>query len=137
MKRLLSLCLLITPTTALADGFGFMTPSGNIYCNGYISGGGGVSCTIVEKTGAPAKPKPNSCTGVWGHDFELEGSGAATMSCNTWPGGPKKVNYTDIATYGVSAEFGDITCTSEQTGFSCRNKSGHGFSLSRRSQKTF
>jgi hypothetical protein len=129
--------MLMLPTASLADGFGFMTPSGNIYCNGHVGGGGGIGCTIVERNGAPAQPKPASCKGVWGHDFELNGSGAAKMSCDTWPGGPQRVDYTDIAPYGVSADFGDITCTSKKTGFSCKNKSGHGFFLSRRSQKIF
>lgn len=132
--RLFLFVFLLGTLNANADGFGFMTPSGNIYCNGYISGGGGLSCTIVSRSGPPAMPKPGACTGVWGHNFELEGSGPAEMSCNTWPGGPQKVDYSDIAQYGVSADFGDISCTSEKTGFTCRNKTGHGFFLSRRKQ---
>lgn len=125
------------PIAASADGFGFMTPSGNIYCNGYVSGGGGISCTIVKKSNGPAEPKPSSCNGVWGHVFDLEGRGKAGMSCHTWPAGPKRVDYSDVAPYGVSANFGDITCFSEKTGLTCTNKKGHGFFLSRKKQLVY
>nr|WP_157747434.1 DUF6636 domain-containing protein [Cohaesibacter sp. ES.047] len=111
-----------------------MTPSTNIYCNGYVSNGGGIDCTIVSRQGAPAMPRPKSCSGTWGHAFSVEGSGRATMSCG---GRPSRVDYSDIASYGRSANFGDIRCTSKRTGLTCRNKSGHGFFLSRRQQKIF
>ncbi|MEP3279292.1 MAG: peptidoglycan-binding domain-containing protein [Stappiaceae bacterium] len=132
--RIFLFVFLISTFNAKADGFGFMTPSGNIHCNGYVSGGGGLSCTIVSRSGPLATPKPGSCNGVWGHDFEIEGSGPAKMSCDTWPGGPKKVDYSDIAQYGVSGSFGDISCISEKSGFTCRNKTGDGFFLSRNRQ---
>ena len=134
MKRLFWLLLLTLPTSAHADGFGFMTPSGNIFCNGHVSGGGGIACTIVSRNGPPAMPKPASCNQVWGHEFSVDGSGRATMLCDTRP---SRVDYSDIANYGVSAKFGDITCTSKRTGFTCRNKDGHGFFLSRRKQEIF
>ena len=138
MKKLIFLALLgILTTNAQADGFGFQTPSGNIYCNGHVSGGGGISCTIVERSGALAAAKPSSCNGVWGHDFSLSATGKATLSCETWPGHPQRVDYTDIAPYGEHGIFGDIRCDSKKTGFTCRNKSGHGFFLSRRKQETF
>ena len=136
-RRHLVLLLTFAPLGASADGFGFQTPSGNIYCNGFVSDGGGISCTIVQRNGPPAQPKPASCDGVWGHDFELEATGSAKLACATWPGHPQQTNYSDTAPYGVSADFGDITCTSERTGFSCRNRSGHGFFLSRRKQEIF
>lgn len=126
------LTLTLTTGAALADGFGFMTPSGNIYCNGQVSGGGVVDCTIVSRSGEFALPKPASCAGVWGHEFTLEGSGPASMKCG---GAPESVDYSDIANYGASADFGDINCTSERTGLTCRNKEGRGFFLSRRKQE--
>lgn len=128
------LCLLTMPSSAAADGYGFMTPSGNIYCNGAVEVSD-ISCTIVERSDPPAQPRPGSCAGTWGHTFSLKASGQATLSCDDAP--PRRVEYTDIAPYGVTAEFGDITCRSESTGLTCRNRSGHGFSLSRRTQKLF
>ncbi|MEO4043609.1 DUF6636 domain-containing protein [Hoeflea sp. CAU 1731] len=129
---LVVLTLSLTTGSAFADGFGFMTPSGNIYCNGFVSGGGAIDCTIVSRSGEFALPKPASCVGLWGHEFMLEGSGPASMACG---GAPESVDYSDIAGYGASADFGDISCTSERTGLTCRNTSGHGFFLSRRKQE--
>jgi hypothetical protein len=117
-----------------ADGFGFMSPSGNIYCNGYISDGGRIDCSIINRQGPTALARPSSCTQSWGHTYSVEGRGQARMTCSRVPG---PVNYTDIATYGLTAQFGDITCTSESTGLTCRNAAGHGFFLSRRQQNVF
>ncbi|WP_157967491.1 DUF6636 domain-containing protein [Cohaesibacter intestini] len=134
MKRLLLLLIFLAPLPAWADGFGFETPSGNIYCNGHISDGGGISCEIVVRQGPPARPKPSSCRQSWGHSFSLQGSGSAELICGPKP---SRVGYSEIAAYGQSGTFGDITCYSERTGFTCENRSGHGFFLSRRKQEIF
>lgn len=133
MKGFLPLCLLALPTGAAADGYGFMTPSGNIHCNGAVEVSE-ISCTIVEISGPPALPKPQACDGIWGHTFNLGARGTTVLSCST---PPERVDYTDIAPYGETGDFGDITCASETTGLTCRNADGHGFSLSRRSQRMF
>jgi hypothetical protein len=125
---------LVVPGSAHADGFGFMTPSTNIYCNGAVSGGGELFCTIINRSGPTPLPKPQSCNGVWGHEFSLKGHGRAMMICGPRP---QPVDYSDIAEYGVSANFGDVTCHSERTGFTCTNADGHGFFLSRRKQLVF
>lgn len=129
--RLIAFLFCLVTTSAVADGFGFMTPSGNIYCNGQISGGGQLYCTIVERSGPPALPRPLSCNGVWGHEFKIDGRGPVEGVCG---GPPERVSYTDVAPYGVSASFGNINCTSRSTGFTCTNADGNGFTLSRRSQ---
>ncbi|MFN3764052.1 MAG: DUF6636 domain-containing protein [Aliihoeflea sp.] len=134
MWRLVLFGILMMPTAVAADGYGFMTPTGNIYCNGAVEVSE-ISCTIVERSGPPTRPKPGSCAGIWGHTFSLAATGEAILSCENVP--PRRVDYSDIATYGVTAEFGDITCRSESNGLTCQNKSGHGFSLSRRNQKLF
>ncbi|MBO6510199.1 MAG: hypothetical protein JJ979_17255 [Roseibium sp.] len=123
------LFLMLSP--AHADGFGFMTPSGNIYCNGQVSGGGQLSCTIIERSGQPAAPRPTNCQGTWGHEFKLDGNGPLELICGN---PPERVNYSDIANYGVAAEFGNISCNSLKTGFTCSNADGNGFFLSRRTQ---
>lgn len=127
------LCLLILPTGALADGYGFMTPSGNIHCNGAVEVSE-ITCTIVERSGPPAQPRPASCGGTWGHRVDLKATGPATLACAA---PPRRVQYTDIAPYGVTGSFGDITCQSESTGLTCRNRSGNGFTLSRGLQSVF
>ena len=137
MRRVILLCLVFLPSAVMADGFGFQTPSGNIYCNGYGDNGNGgdISCKIVERSGEFAQRKPNSCTGYWGHEYHLEGNGRATMSCDNTK--PSRVGYTALAPYGETGEFEDITCTSEKTGFTCTNNDGHGFFLSRQKQLIF
>nr|WP_321445835.1 DUF6636 domain-containing protein [uncultured Cohaesibacter sp.] len=134
MKKLLWALILLVPSPAWADGFGFETPSGNIYCNGYVSDGGGISCEIVVRHGKLASPKPASCRQSWGHSFSLQGSGAAELVCAPKP---TRVDYSEIANYGQTGTFGSITCHSERTGFTCENQSGHGFFLSRRKQEIF
>jgi len=133
MKPVVLLCLLVLPTGAIADGYGFMTPSGNIYCNGAVEVSE-ITCSIVERSGPPAQPRPGSCSRSWGHTFNLRATGQATLSCEN---PPRRVNYTDIAPYGVTGRFGDITCLSENTGLTCQNSSGHGFFLSRGRQEIF
>ncbi|WP_420006384.1 DUF6636 domain-containing protein [Arenibacterium sp. LLYu02] len=125
---------MIFPLPAIADGYGFMTPSGNIFCNGAVLDGY-IECTIVEKSGSPAQPRPYSCSGTWGHSFALDGTGPARLSCESKP--PQKTDYSDVAGYGQTAEFGPITCTSERTGLTCRNQSGNGFFMSRSKQEVF
>jgi len=128
------ICFAFISGSAHADGFGFMTPSGNIYCNGMVGGGGSIGCAIISRSGAPAKKKPDSCLATWGHSFYLEATGPAGMSCSSKP---ERVDYTDKAGYGQTGEFGSIICKSERTGLTCSNKSGHGFFLSRAKQRVF
>lgn len=134
MKRLAIIGLLVFPLSANADGYGFMTPSGNIICNGAVLDGY-IDCSIVERSGTPAQRKPNTCGGTWGHSFALDGTGPTRLTCENRP--PQRANYSDIAGYGQTAEFGPITCSSERTGLTCRNQSGNGFFLSRRKQEVF
>jgi hypothetical protein len=124
---------LALPTSSIADGYGFMTPSGNIFCNGAVERSA-ISCTIVERMDPPARPRPASCTATWGHTFNLSATGEAELACTD---APSRVNYTDIAIYGATGEFGDITCQSESTGLTCRNREGRGFFLSRSRQSAF
>ena len=81
-KFLFLLAFAFTPLNAAADGFGFQTPSGNIYCNGWVSDGGAISCQIVNRTGHPPLPQPQSCSGIWGHSFFVDGVGSAGMGCD-------------------------------------------------------
>ena len=133
MKAAIFCCVVGFPPIAAADGYGFMTPSGNIYCNGEVQAST-IHCVIVERSGTPPVRQPAACSGIWGHHFTLRANGVAEMSCGKRP---QRVNYGDIAEYGVSASFGDITCASDQSGLSCKNRTGNGFFLSRQTQRLF
>ncbi|MEM1431969.1 MAG: DUF6636 domain-containing protein [Pseudomonadota bacterium] len=131
--RTVAIIAVLLAGQASAEGYGFRTPSGNIYCNGSIDGGN-IQCSIVERSGTPAQPDPGSCSGVWGHHFELERTGPARVVCGS---APRKSTYTNVAAYGETGRFGAITCQSETSGLTCRNQSGNGFMLSRRVQQAF
>lgn len=125
--------LLASPV--MADGFGFRTPTGNIYCNGSIEGGAELTCTIVNRDPGSSPPGFGNCPAGYEFIVDLQERGPPTGQCGRPSGGPS--TYTDVANYGVTGTFGRIVCLSEQTGFSCRNADGHGLSLSRRSQRVF
>ena len=129
----LAVLLAFAAPPLLADGFGFRTPSGNIYCNGSV-GGGDLGCTIVNRDPGSA-PAGLSCPGGNELHVDLLQTGAVRASC----GGPagRMSSYTDIADYGVSANFGRIACVSQTSGFQCTNGDGHGFFLSRASQRIY
>lgn len=135
MKRLLVLGLVALPFGAEADVWTFETPSENIQCVvGEDFGGSDLTCTIIERQGPPALPRPAGCGSDWGHVFFMGNRGSVSMECK--PLDRSKGGFSR-AEYGVRGEFGGFVCHSEKTGLECRNEDGHGFFLSRRSQRVF
>lgn len=126
---------LMCPIAANADVFTFETPSENIQCSvGLEAGFSDISCTIINRSGPFAFPKPAACAGSWGHVFEMNNRGPVRMACGPFS---RDKSAFDKAEYGVTGRFGGFVCESATTGLTCRNEDGHGFSLSRRSQKVF
>lgn len=119
----------------MADGFGFRTPSGNIYCNGSLDGGAILNCVIENRNDGSAPPAVGNCPAGRKLLVDLSETGPAQAQCGGATGGMS--TYTDVADYGVSASFGRIDCTSQSTGFTCRNAEGRGFTLSRGQQQLF
>ncbi|MFW2544333.1 DUF6636 domain-containing protein [Primorskyibacter sp. 2E107] len=132
MKSFAFLISILFALPAWADGFGFRTPSGNIYCNGSLYGGAIVDCVIVTREPGSAPAQAGNCPAGRELEVSLDENGGSSSRCGR-PSG-RKSTYSDIANYGVTAKFGNITCVSESTGFQCVNPSGHGFFLSRRKQ---
>ncbi|WP_313136050.1 DUF6636 domain-containing protein [Paracoccus jeotgali] len=133
MSRLAAVYLFAVATGASAEGYGFRTPTGNIYCNGSIEASE-IRCSIVERSGSPAMPDTGTCSAFWGHHVRLDRTGPARVVCGE---APRKSSYTDVAPYGVSAGFAEINCRSEKTGLQCTNREGHGFLLSRKEQRVW
>lgn len=134
--RISGLCLLaLAALPAQADVFTFETPSGNIDCVvGVGRDSSDITCTIHERSGPPARPRPSTCRGTWGHSFEMFDRGPVRMLCD----GPlRNGSAQEIAPYGVIGSPGGFRCSSERTGLTCRNDDGHGFFLSRRVQQVF
>lgn len=135
--RFLCVLFLLASIPAHADVFPFKTPSGNIECSvGIGRDSADIICEIHQRQDPPAAPRPAGCTGPWGHHFELLERGPVRMRCGA-PGSKSTAPGVDIAEYGQTGQFGDITCLSQRTGFECRNADGHGFFLSRRRQSVF
>lgn len=117
----------------------FRMPSGNVYCSvGIEAGGSDILCTIVERSGPPARPAPSDCMAFWGHVFFMRDTGPVELECTDQHLDSRlAAQITDIAPYGVTGTFGGIACLSLQTGLECRNASGHGFKLARGAQIVF
>ena len=120
---------------AAADVWTFETPSENIQCSvGEGPTSSDIRCTIIERSGQPAAPRPEWCVSDWGHTFLMNDRGFVSMECA--PLNRNRDGF-DRADYGVTGQFGGFVCTSATTGLTCRNLDGHGFFLSRAVQQVF
>ncbi len=146
----------VKPANTSAPGTGasksgyFKTPSGNIQCDyGYRSEGDadayvrcgiksglkppppsrGAQCHqapwVTLRVTGPAHPGPSYCPGEDAPDAGPFAGGQA--------GGPP----VSVLDYGKTWRGGGLRCASAFTGLTCRNKSGHGFFLSRERWRSF
>jgi hypothetical protein len=119
---------LVAPAQAILVQF--RTPTSNIGCD-YSSEPGRTGpylrCDILS--GLKPKPRrPKGCTLDWTFGFQMNGTGRARTVC----AGDTAVNtHAKVLRYGHKWTAGGFSCTSRRTGLRCRNRSGHGFSLSR------
>jgi hypothetical protein len=114
----------------------FKTPSGNIVC--YHSPGprdlpqAFLGCGI--KSGLNPAPPHRTCQegGYAGDRVELFATGRVRVpSCAGDPGALVGLPEASVLGYGQSWKGGGLRCASTFKGLTCRNKSGHGFFLSR------
>jgi len=107
----------------------FRTPSGNIGCV-YASGfgrGPGLRCDIRSGL-KPRPPRPKNCDLDWGDSYEMGATGRAHVTCH----GDTAIDPRARALrYGSIWKKSGFVCTSKRLGLRCRNRSGHGFFLSR------
>jgi hypothetical protein len=126
-------CLAALPLGA-QDLVPFRSPSDNIHCLIVdMADWQGVRCDIADYTPTFRK-RPADCDLDWGAAFEVGASGPAGLACvgDTVrdPGAP-------VLGYGQQVDGPGITCTSLQSGMTCMNADGHGFTLSRAAQELF
>lgn len=115
----------------------FRTPSDNIHCL-FITDGGqsSVECDLRSRSNTrPVLPYPADCDLEWGDRFAVGAKGKPGLVCHGdtlySPGSP-------VLAYGKSMSWkSGIACTSEKSGLTCKNRQGHGFSLSRSKQRLF
>jgi hypothetical protein len=126
-----------TPRLAAAqnDIVGFKMPSGNVHCMLEApEQDNGLRCDIRQTASAPP-PKPASCQFGWGKAFEILPRGTAgTRICVS--DSVYDPSLPPLA-YGTPWNKGGFVCKSAETGLTCTNAAGHGFTLSKDVQKLF
>ncbi|MGH6843166.1 MAG: DUF6636 domain-containing protein [Methylocella sp.] len=123
----------VAPPPAQADVDTFQTPSHNIQCTVGMDFNipSDIECEISQTQCAPALPRPADCKTGWGHNFRMRSAGPVTIACAD----PLVIKPEDnVFEYGRRHDFLGIFCTSSRRGLHCRNRDGHGFSLSRTKQ---
>ncbi len=124
-------------TPADPELVGFRMPSGNVYCMlepDLPNMPGGLRCDIADADG-PMPPRPDDCDLDWGRAFVVSENG--TSGERICHGDTVRDPRLPALAYGRLWRHGAFTCKSEPTGLTCINPLGHGFSLSRASQRLF
>lgn len=132
MHRLI-LILVLMAGQAAADADVFQSPSGNIQCWArFEASSQNIICTIKERGGSAAMANLGRCNDA--HSFEMNGRGPVTSFCGVALRGNR--SYPSVP-YGTTRVTGSFNCRSETTGLSCNNQDGHGFFLSRKTQRVY
>ena len=120
---------------AHGDTVSFRSPSDNIHCayDDY-DGTPYIRCDIMNYT-PTIGGRPADCDLEWGDAFEIgPGYARGEVICH---GDTVRAPDALVLGYGKTFTQGGLTCNSEQSGLTCRNRKGHGFFLSRARQKVF
>jgi hypothetical protein len=132
---ILALGFASTCQPAFADSFNFKTPSDNIYCayDDY-NGTAEVRCDIRDYTSTMGK-MPADCDLDWGDSFVIAASDRrGSVLCH---GDTVISEQAKTLGYGNVWKDNGITCMSQESGLTCINRKGHGFSLSKKEQRVF
>ncbi len=118
----------------MADIIEFRSPTGNINCMMYSDPSGATArCDLTELNQSYSK-RPAGCDYDWGHSFAVETTGKGYLACvSDAVGGPGVA----VLRYGQAVSLGGISCVSAETGMTCTNGKGHGFSVAKAKQKLF
>ncbi|HEX8691740.1 MAG TPA: DUF6636 domain-containing protein [Longimicrobium sp.] len=123
------------PAPDAGQSHSFRTPSGNIACMAAVEDDGGwtLRCDIaMSQRSWEGGSAGEECDLDDGDSLGLNATGRAYWVCHgdtvLGPGAP-------TLSYGSTWSVGPFTCTVERTGVTCRNRSRHGFTLSRTSYR--
>jgi hypothetical protein len=131
-----------TATRASGTSGYFETPSTNIVCGFYV----GTAYPQVLECGVasglvPPAPKPSgggcNVVGPVTNRVRLGATGRTYGFCAGDAGVLAEQGRAPALAYGRSWSGGAFRCSSTTTGLTCRNRSGHGFFLSRQSWRSF
>jgi hypothetical protein len=133
--KCLTLALMVCASPSFADDLLFFrSPTGNINCLIATGDYAQARCDMIELTPSFTAP-PLNCDLDWGHSFSVGPSDRkGQLACV----GDTVIDQTAIRLgYGETLSLGSFTCTSEETGMTCTNPAGHGFSISKAKQRLF
>jgi hypothetical protein len=130
--RLALVLALVLPASASARFVFFQTPSHNIGCV-YSSAPASLRCDIASGL-KPAPSKPKGCQNDWTFGYSVNGTGRAHKVC---AGDTVFSPSAKVIRYGTTWRGGAFSCKSSTSGLRCKNRSGHGFFLSRRHSYRF
>ena len=126
----------LAATPAAADFVQFQSPTGNIHCYIYTDGSEGEArCDLIDLTPTFRRPPPGCFEGDWGAYFTVSLYGRrGLLAC---VGDSAVDRGSMVLNYSRSLSVGGFTCASEETGMTCTNPAGHGFSVARAKQQLF
>lgn len=110
----------------------FQTSSHGIGC-AYATSPASLRCD-VRHPASKAPKRPKSCALDYGSAFGLTATHRATRLC---AGDTVLDPDAKVLAYDKTRRLGPFTCTARTSGLRCTTKAGHGFVLSRQTQKLF
>lgn len=135
MRYLLQLAFwLAFAGTAAADFVEFRSPDGNITCAIYSDkAGASARCDLAELVPSFSRP-PQGCAFDWGKSFAVDTRGKGYLACvSDAVSGPGAA----VLRFGQTISLGGVTCVSAETGMTCTNARGRGFSVAKEKQSLF
>jgi hypothetical protein len=114
---------------------GFRSPTGNIHCQYFAIDGDAVIRCDLRQVSTRSFPRPRNCDLDFGQAFEI--SGRATRGAPLCHGDTVQDERLPVLPYGQTWQRAGLTCLSEQSGVTCRNARGHGFTVARAAQRVF
>jgi hypothetical protein len=129
-------------TEAASRNGAFKTPSGNIVCGWSIGGapGSGASIECGIKSGLKPPPQRVHCAAGDPNDKRISLTAtrrAVPVTCAGDPGPFLVESKAAVLGYGKTWAAAGISCASATNGLTCKNRSGHGFFLSRQRWRRF
>jgi hypothetical protein len=132
LVSIVTACAALSPAAAQE---GFRSPTGNIHCQFFATDGDAVVRCDLRQVSNRSFARPRSCDLDFGQAFEISARGGrGTPLCY---GDTVQDNGLPVLPYGQTWQRAGLTCLSEQSGVTCRNARGHGFTVARAAQRVF
>ncbi len=131
----LSLFLLAATPVAAQDYVVFTSPSGNILCGIFDDDSPGARCDMRTLTPSYTTP-PADCEQDWGAYFWIgaHGRSGELICVGDIVADPESA---PVLSYGRHITFAGVTCQSEESGVTCTNAAGHGFTIAKANQRIY